>query len=318
MITTMPKSSTSVSGRHLTVLCAAVAFVLAGGVTAATHAEDDTRVLIGMGDSYSTGAGIPPVEASSDQECQRSAAAYPMVAASELGFEGSSVACGGAVLADFTSTSRKGAPPQASGIEEADILAWTMGGNDVGGPSGVLASGSSSQSMADFAAAVDALRPQLVAAYTDVQRAAPQAQMFVLGYPDIVPASQQDLDACLGATAQELGAEGIHDNIELLNAAIAAAAATVGATFVATTASFAGHEMCTAQPYANAPGDLRPASPGASMHPNQVGHLAMAADLVAAIGGAEQPIPPPEALLDRIRVICEARSPGFPIGPCRH
>lgn len=45
--------------------------------------------------------------------------------------------------------------------------------------------------------------------------------------------------------------------------------------------------MCTAQPYANSPEDPTLASPGGALHPNELGHLAMAASLIAAIGGSE-------------------------------
>lgn len=284
----------------VTIIAVVAALVLIGGIANATPAQADGRLLIGMGDSYSTAAGIPPVDQSSGQ-CQRSAAAYPLVAAAELGFDGQNVACGGAVVADFTTPSRRGEPPQISGIADADVIAFTMGGNDVGGPNGVLDSSRSSASMAGFAAAVAVLAPRLVAAYADVQRAAPAAEVFVLGYPDIVPHTQEALEACLGAGAQGLDADLIHRSVGLLNAAIADAAASAAAVFVDTTPSFAGHEMCTAEPYANAPGDRASAWPGGALHPNELGHLALAADLVAAIGGFElrtSPVTPTPPRID--------------------
>jgi len=281
--------------RDLSAILAAV--LLTGSVAIAGSAQAETRLLVGMGDSYSTGGGIPPVDQTSaqgaDDQCERSLHAYPQVAADELGYAGESVACGGAVLSDFTTSSRRGAPPQTSGMADADLVAFTMGGNDVGGPNGVIDSSRTAASMTDFAAAVDALVPQLVAAYTDVRQAAPKAEVYVLGYPDIVPASQQALETCLGARASGLTAADIHYNVDLLNAAIAEASATSGAVFVATTPSFDGHEMCTAQPFANAPDEPLPAAPGGAMHPNELGHLTMAAELIAAIGGTGQPGPPP-------------------------
>lgn len=274
--------------RTLVLSAIIVALVLIGMTASATPAQAAAPLLIGMGDSYTTGAGIPPVDESSGL-CQRSARAYPLVAADELGFDGQNMACGGAVLADFSTPSRRGAPPQITNVAGANVIAFTIGGNDVGGPDGVLDSSRSGASMADFAASVDALAPQLLAAYTDVQRAAPRAQIFVLGYPDIVPRTQERLRACLGARGLGLTADNIHRSIGRLNAAIAAAAATAGAVFVDTTPSFVGHEMCTAQPYANAPQERAPASAGGAMHPNELGHMMMAAALIAAIGGSNQP-----------------------------
>lgn len=287
--------------------------VLAGALATTIPASADARLLVGMGDSYTTGGGVPGgVDQSSGLDpCTQSLGSYPLVAAEELGFAGQNVACGGAVLSDFTTVSHRGAPPQTAGIGNADVIAFTMGGNDVGGPGGVLESSRTAAPMAAFAASVDALRPQLVAAYLDVQRAAPAAEIYVLGYPDIVPITQQALDACLGARAAGLIAPDIHHNVDLLNAAIADAATSAGAEFVATTPSFAGHEMCTNDAYANAPEDRAPASPGGAMHPNELGHLAMAAALIGAIGGTGQPTPPPGPPgLQTPPVIGPAPSPG--------
>ncbi len=276
---------------RIPALSVAIAVAAAAGIATATPAIADTRLLIGMGDSYTTGGGVPggDDESSGADPCTQSLGSYPLVAADELGFDGQNVACGGARLADFTTTSRRGAPPQTASIAGADIVTFTMGGNDVGGPRGVLESSRTPATMADFAAAVDALGPQLVSAYLDVRRAAPAAEIYVLGYPDIVPATQQALDACLGASAAGLAAADIHHNVTLLNQTIAAAAAEVGSVFVATTPSFAGHEMCTEQPYANASDERAPASPGGALHPNELGHLAMAAALISALGGLEEP-----------------------------
>ncbi len=278
--------------RRPSVLSATLAaLVMSGVIATATPARADTRLLVGMGDSYSTGAGIPPEEPAAG-DCQRSTAAYPLVAAAELGFTGHNVACGGAVLADFTATSRRGAPPQIEGVAGADLIAFTIGGNDVGGPGGVLDASRTTASMTSFAATVEALIPQLLASYIEVAQAAPGARIYALGYPDIVPRTQDELQTCLGPRAAGLSAAGIHHNVELLNAAIADAAASAGAVFVDITTGFTGHEMCSAQPYANAPDEHVPASPGAAMHPNQLGHLAMAAALLAAVGGPD-PLPPP-------------------------
>jgi len=281
---TSPKLS-----RCTSVLGVALAgFVLAGITVTAAPAQADSLLLVGMGDSYSTGAGIPPAESPTDL-CNRSARAYPLLAADELGFEGRNVACGGAVVADLTATGRRGEAPQVNGLAGADVVALTIGGNDVGGPNGVLDASRSAAAMADFAAAVNALAPHLTDAYLDIQRAAPQASVFVLGYPDIVPQTQEALIACLGSSAQGLSEVDIHHNVTILNQAVDAAAVAAGAVFVATTPAVAGHEMCTDQPYANSPGDRTPASPGGVMHPNELGHLVMATELIAAIGGPDGP-----------------------------
>jgi len=271
----------------------------AAGPAPAPATADVPRLLVGMGDSYSTGAGIRPADPTAGQ-CHRSLRAYPLLAASELGYAGRNVACGGARLGDLTISTRPGVPPQIAGIAGADLVAVTIGGNDVGGPGGVLQSSADAAAMVSFTAAVHALGPQLIAGYTAIRRAAPGAELYVLGYPDIVPDTQRQLTDCLGPTAAGLDAAGIHTNIALLNTTIADAAASTGARFVPTTPAFAGHEMCTERAYANAPGDWAAPSPGGGLHPNALGHLAMAAalaDAIATVDPTDPPViaPPPVA-----------------------
>jgi len=100
----MPISGRTSPQHHRTlVLSAAVAALVFVSVTAsAGPAQAGPQLLIGIGDSYTTGVGIPPVDESSG-ECQRSTRAYPLVAAEQLGYAGQNVACGGTVLDDFTS-----------------------------------------------------------------------------------------------------------------------------------------------------------------------------------------------------------------------
>lgn len=238
-------------------------------------------VLVSLGDSYSAGIGVTPFEVGSEP-CLRSEHAYAMVAAAELGFDGRSVACGGAVTADLTHRDEHGEAPQIDGIGDADYIAFTMGGNDVGGPVGVLTSTFSSTRSDDFAARVRDLGPLLAAGYAAVRDAAPRATIFVLGYPDSLPRNQAGMTECFRPIGGFLDVIEAHDNVTRLNDAVATAAASAGIIYLDTTDTFAGHEMCTARPYANGIGG-QPDSPGASLHPNELGHQVLADLLVAAI-----------------------------------
>lgn len=286
-------------------------------------ADPPTRLLlVGMGDSYTTGAGIPPAEASS-AHCRRSQRAYPSVAAEALGMSGRNVACGGAVVADLTAPPRPGVPAQIAGLAGADVAAMTIGGNDVGGPRGVLDSGSSDRAMAQFGTDVQALVPRLQEGLAAVQAAAPRARLFVLGYPDIMPRRQRAFAQCLGALAAGLDVSAVHSSVYRLNEAVRRAAASVGAIFVDTSASFVGHEMCAPTPYANAPG-RRSAHPGGGLHPNELGQLAMAADLAAAITGSaggppEGPNPPADPPVSPVPPVAPTppSAPGSPAVPPR-
>lgn len=280
-------SRTAWRGRRIAATVVAVGVV--GVLTASTaEAAPPLRQLVGLGDSYTTGIGIPPSDGSS---CGRSTRAYPLAAARALGAAGRSVACGGAVVADLTAPGRSGEPAQVDGLGGADLVALTIGGNDVGGPHGVLDSAASPAAMAQFAAAVRALGPRLTDALVAIRRAAPDATLYILGYPDVMPRTDRALADCLGARAAGLAAAAVHASIEDLNQVVRSAATTAGAVFVDPAAAFAGHEMCTPTPYANPPN--RPAAwAGAALHPNVLGHRALAAELVAAIAGQVGTTPP--------------------------
>lgn len=261
---------------------------MTGTIPAVAQSPTPDRLLIGMGDSYTAGPGITPYEPSSvESHCNRSMDSYPFLAAEALAIAGKSVACGGAVTADFTSVGRKGEPAQASQIAEASYIAFTIGGNDVGGPKGVIQAATTRQSEVAFGRAVAALQATLVKTYKAVLAGAPRARVFVMGYPDIFPVDQQTFQRCLGSAAGGVRAADVHNNVNTLNQAIRKASAAAGVTFVSNSESFTGHDMCSSDPYATAPGGVVQAGPrrGGALHPNAVGHQVMAANLVAAIKG---------------------------------
>lgn len=271
---------------------AALSFIAVTGSGAAASAEGGAPLLIGMGDSYTAGIGIPPLDPTSEL-CERSLAAYPMLAATQLGYDGRSVACGGADLADLTSESRRGSPPQIADIAAADVVAMTVGGSDVYGPYGLIYAGTSAAGAASYAAHIEELRPQLLSTFTAVRQAAPQATVYVLSYPDVLPPSQTAFLECWGPLGNVLDATAMHQALSLLNAAIADTAVAAGVTLLDTTALFAGHEMCSADPYANSAGDPSPEYPGPGMHPNAHGHQVLAAALADTVRRSEQAGPTP-------------------------
>ncbi|MGH3927222.1 MAG: SGNH/GDSL hydrolase family protein, partial [Pseudonocardiaceae bacterium] len=146
---------------------------------------------VALGDSYSSGVGTGVYDSASGA-CARSPLSYPPLWAAEhrpasFGF----VACSGARTADVRAN-------QISALQPGtDLVTITIGGNDAGFGA-VLQTCTVADSDRTCFAAVDAaaafsrsvLLDRLNRTYAEIRRAAPRAQVIVLGYPrlfDLVP-----------------------------------------------------------------------------------------------------------------------------------
>ena len=214
------------------------------------------------------------------------------------------LACSGAV----TDNVRKGgAPPDKGPLESAqldqtlpgggmivdestDLITITIGGNDaLFGPVATLCTVLSRCFVFKFFGAfggatldeyMNALIPvvgaRLRSLYTELRTQAPNAAIFVLGYPQLVSGRKCSFAAGL-TTEEQLF---IRNKTAVLNSAIAGAARAIGVHFVPTEEQFRGHEVCGAQfPWiygVNAPG-------ASKYHPTATGHAAMARALEARI-----------------------------------
>lgn len=225
-------------------------------------------LLMGMGDSYTAQPLVEPQDPASGA-CNRSRIAYPVLAARALGFASDSVACSGAWPQFFYQRNTvKNLPPQSTQISGADIVALTVGPDGVlGGGKGVIMADPD-----DFVVALEEdLEKPLTRAYESVYAAEPDASVFVLEYPDVVPRGQRNFEECFGRAADGTRAADAHENVTNLNLKIQEIVGSVGATFVPTSSRFLHHEQCTADPYAE------------GLHPNNAGNRQMAAALVSSI-----------------------------------
>jgi hypothetical protein len=95
-------------------------------------------VYVALGDSYSSGEGIPHTYISGtdgpSNYCHRSTEAYSQVLSKDLGLQLNFFACSGAITDDITQTTRYGEDPQITHPEvtTAGLITMTIGGNDAG------------------------------------------------------------------------------------------------------------------------------------------------------------------------------------------
>ncbi|MGW7253684.1 SGNH/GDSL hydrolase family protein [Streptomyces sp. NPDC054834] len=275
---------------------AAVVGAVALSLTAPTaHATTPLRYAA-LGDSYSAASGVLPVDLT-NLLCLRSTANYPHVIAARTGADLTDVSCGAAQTKDFTESQYPGVPPQTDALgPDTDLVTLTVGGNDNGtfinavlacGTAGVLSGGQGSpckdQNGSTFDDQIDAKTyPALKAALRSVRAAAPDAEVAVLGYPWIVPATADP--SCYAKLPVASGDVPYLRGMEAhLNAVVERAAEEAGATFVDFSQASDGHDACAAA----GTRWIEPLLFGTNIvpvHPNALGESRMAQQTLSTLG----------------------------------
>lgn len=245
---------------------------------------------IALGDSYSSGEGNPPFYISA---CHTSAASWVnKVATSDSLDLLTNLACSGAST-DALEGSYKSEPPQIEILGDianqipVQVVTITIGGNN-GPGAGVFKSllakcyakglvGASCTSNINSATTViEGLVSTLQESYTEISDAAPGAQIYVVGYPNLVPDTFSDVDVENCSWLSRSDDKGLVNLASVFNNVVSSAATAAGVTFVSTLTAFYGHELCTSDSWVN-PVRIGEKGPG---HPNAAGQAALA-DLVA-------------------------------------
>jgi lysophospholipase L1-like esterase len=219
---------------------------------------------VALGDSYPAGVGTR-LYVPSSQGCRRSPLAYPVLWRAKHRAETFTfAACSGATTRDVLESQL------ASVAEGTDVVTLTVGGNDVGF-SAVVSQCTLGESTCRSAIAVALERvsalPTVIGNVLDAVHArAPQAQVFLLGYPKLFGSGPCTAAGLPPQASPVL----LDDGATALNEALATAARAHRAEFVDVSARFLRHGTC-------APAGSRwinpPTSPtGESYHPNIRGH----------------------------------------------
>src|SRR5579885_1186405 len=245
-----------------------------------------------LGDSYSAGEGSPPY--SGAKGCYRSTHSYAYLLGAGIPTP-TMIACSGAVTNDIDKTVQNSGLPGTqlqqlkSGSLNNALITLTIGGNDVGFASElencIAGLSSCTSRQASISQKITALEPRLVQVYQEIRQAAPGADIFVLGYPLLLAAS--NIADChnpivhVGLSGSEMTM--IRELAGQLDQVIAQAAAQAGVVAVTSEVeqAFAGHEACTANEsdeWINEITGLNALAHG-SFHPNLSGYHADASAL---------------------------------------
>ncbi|GGZ27642.1 SGNH/GDSL hydrolase family protein [Streptomyces nitrosporeus] len=282
--------------RRVMTVTTAVAGALAlsaGGAVAQTAAPLD---YVALGDSYSAGSGVLPVDLS-NLLCLRSTVNYPHVIASRTGADLTDVTCGAAETKHFTQSQYPGVAPQLDAVgADTDLVTLTIGGNDNGtfinaltacATAGLLSGGKGSpckdENGTHFEDQIERnTYPALVAALEGIRAKAPGARVAALGYPWITPATADP--SCFAKLPVAAGdvpyLRGIQ---ERLNSAVRRAAQETGAAYVDFAKESEGHDACKA----SGTRWIEPLLFGTSVvpvHPNALGERRMAEHTMSTLG----------------------------------
>jgi hypothetical protein len=281
--------------RMLAPLMAAAALaatVVVAGVAAPASAAPLNYVA--LGDSYTAGAGILPLSSTISPLCLQTTLNYPHLIAHADGFDLQDVSCSGATSGDMTSSQYPGVAPQFDALSgSTSVVTVGIGGNDndlfVGalvdcGVTDILDFLNIGSPCKDiygntFANDVSGDASTIGGVLQGVHARSPQAQVFVVGYPDLLPQSGHCYPTMPLTTGDTAYLNGIEED---LNSMLQSEASAFGATFVNTFTPSIGHDACKSS-------SVRWINPiiasggGISVHPNPTGESELATFVQSAL-----------------------------------
>jgi len=261
-----------------------------------------------LGDSYTAGPDVPG-QIGATAGCNQSSSSYPYLVAQGLRLALTDMSCSSATVSSLSAPQPTGDgtnPAQLNGLSAATTLVTLgIGGNDVGWaavitkcteldlipaliPGGITSGLSPCQDYYTSGGTdriqqrIEAAVGHLVGALTQIRHRAPHARVFIVGYPDLLPASGGTCAHVLGITQDDLAF--LNDEEIRLNSALRQDAEAAGDGYTDTYTPSVGHDACS--PAASRWIEpLLPASPAAPLHPNAAGERGMARAVMDAITG---------------------------------
>ena len=246
---------------------------------------------VALGDSYSAGPLVTTVR-SDPSGCVRSTDNYPAFLAGWLDVETyTDVTCSAADTRDLTRRQRmldgKRVAPQLDALSvDTDLVTLGIGGNDFGIFSSLVncAEGCSPKQQLRLLRDADRVEARVRKVVEAIVDRAPEAQVYVVGYPQVLPEGESCRavplsPAQLDAAAQIAGR---------LNGSLAAGAEGASASYVDVGEASEGHDVCAGKAaWINGPEML----PGiaAPFHPVLEGMRGVAAEVFSEITGDEAP-----------------------------
>ncbi|GGQ33565.1 SGNH/GDSL hydrolase family protein [Streptomyces roseolilacinus] len=261
-------------------------------IPTASAADSEPLHYVAMGDSFAAAPLVLPIDPS-NLLCLRSLADYPHIAAKALGAKLTDVSCSGATTEDFSAPQHSSTAPQYNALnQDTDIVSITIGGNDTGlvaatlncvnllpKPFGKSCAAEYTKSGVDtLKSDIDTWASTFNAALSRVNRLAPNADIFIIGYGNYIRPG-----GCFPTQPLwDVDATYIQETVDHLSTTLKKAARTHGATYVDTYSLGIGHDTCAA-PVDKYIEGLLPTRIAAPLHPNAAGSRAIGEALATAV-----------------------------------
>ena len=248
------------------------AVVAAVALTSTAAQAAEARDYVVLGDSYASGLGAGKYR---DSICYQSDGnSYPArwVAKRGRAAFGDSIvnrSCSGATVKDVQNK-------QLGDLDnKTGWVTVTVSGNDLGFATTLLSCATSSDASCGIAvqAAIgktNALRSSLKNLFGAIRSKAPNAKVYVVGYPNLVTTGTLGKGCLFNVYKQQL----LNHGAAHLAAALRDTTVAAGFHFVDGQAIFAGHEACTSAPWINSALSTQPTK--ALFHPTAAGYEAYA------------------------------------------
>ena len=255
-------------------------------------------MYVALGDSFSAGPGIPN-QIPAAGGCHRSDHNYPHLVARALPLTLRDVTCSGATTAHLTSPQDVRPSPHMPQLDalgrQTRVVTLGIGGNDIGFGE-IVASCVTAFPWATpcrdrylvggtdvLSRRIERTAPKVAAVLEEIERRSPDATVFVVGYPSIVPDTGHGCWPILPFPFHDVPY--LAAKHKELNRMLASEARAAGAVYIDTYAPSIGFDAC-ALPSHRWIEPLVPLSPAAPVHPNGRGMQAMAAEVVAEMRAA--------------------------------
>ena len=275
---------------HISVRSLSVAVVASLAVTlgvGASTANASSVNYVALGDSYTAGAGILPLSSTASVLCLQSAANYPHLVSSAEGWNLADVSCSGATSSDMTTSQYPGVGPQFDALSAStNVVTVGIGGNDnglfldaliscgvidiadflnIGSPCKAVFGNTWANDIASDASTIGGV-------LQGIHSHSPSAQVFVVGYPDILPQSGNCYPTMPLTTGDTSYLNGVEKDLDSM---LQSEASANSATFVDTFTPSIGHDACksTSVRWVN---PIIATNGGISVHPDPAGEAAMA------------------------------------------
>jgi lysophospholipase L1-like esterase len=230
-----------------------------------TDAIHRSPTYVALGDSFTSGPDVPAqltgdTTPSAPTACLRSSGNYASLTSAALGLSLIDRSCSGATTKDLLASQGPGIPAQLTALSpDTSLVSVGIGGNDLGfstlaancvagTPWGGTRVGWNCTkhyvpgSADGVARTIGRVGRAVTRSLTDIRKRAPNARVFVIGYPDVVPPDGSGCWPRLPYSAHDLGfLRGVESG---LNSVLAADAEAAGDFFVDMAAPSADHSGC--------------------------------------------------------------------------